>query len=198
MIKRKLSLLLFFLFVFSVCAFAQSGDGVVSNGGTISSDSGGNTHFTSINGGIVFAQPLQTLDYRLDSGILATFEPESDKIEFSNVSTSAFLGALISADIKTTTTTLSITTLRQVAYRVSTGTVPDEYAPYTLVLSSASGYAWSTGTFSIEASTANNFTWGTNYVQWYAQNTEGDWATYTAAVYISTGISASFIKPAPG
>jgi hypothetical protein len=194
MIKTKISLLLFFLFVFSAVAFSQGGvtaDGTLSNGGEIISAAGGNTHFSSINAGLIFSEPLKTLDYRLDAGILARFEPESDNIIFSNVSTSAFVGAPVSADIRT-----DVANLRQVAYRTSTGSAPNDYADYEVIWSSwgiGGGGILSSGTFSVVPS---SFIAGTNFIEWYAQNTDGEIRTFTTAVIANVGVTASFIKPA--
>ncbi|MDR2192642.1 MAG: hypothetical protein LBO62_07185 [Endomicrobium sp.] len=195
MIKTKILVLLFFLFTFSVCAFAQGapqGDAALSNGGTLSENDKYN-HISSINSGIVFADALQTLDYRMDTGILARFEPNSDKIQFSTPTTKVMLGSPISINIET-----SAGNLRQVDYRISTGAVPSDYypdIPYILIWSSASAETnLSSGTFSVVPQFDTTTVY---YVEWYAQNTEGDWRTYTISVEAVAGVIANIIRPLP-
>ena len=180
------------LFMFVVTAMAQGvrGDVALSNGGTMSQN-GNNQHITSVNSGIVFSDTLETLDFRMDTGILAMGNVPSDNIKFSNPVDIIFLGAPVSIDVENLASGAS---LRQVKVRFSTGTIPVDTSTYTLVWSSGmpGGSNVSSGTFSINL----NFTTTTkHYVQWYAQNTNGDWNTFTSAVEVTEGLFARFIKP---
>ena len=166
-------------------------DMAVSNGGTMSQNDK-YQHITSVNSGIVFPDTLETLDFRIDTGILAMGNVPSDNIKFSNPSVSVFQGAPISIDVESLGADL-----RQVKVRYSLDTVPGDTQDYNLAWSSGmpGGSNVSSGTFSYDP----GFTTTTKYyVQWYAQNIDKEWNTFTYAVEVTTGLSAKFTKPLDG
>jgi hypothetical protein len=178
--------------MFCSYSFAQQGDISLSNGAEHSSN-GEYENTTSVNSGIVFTDTITNPDYRLDSGALAAFAVSNNDIVFSSptptensISTTTVIS--VGINIKT-----FHGNLRQVKYRISTGTLPSPDLSFNDV-------SFDTDTIKNEGYfTVPNlhFQPGINYIQWYAQNTtsdEGNIGTFIVRVENSDGY-VTILKP---
>ncbi|MDR1943031.1 MAG: hypothetical protein LBQ04_02810 [Endomicrobium sp.] len=181
---------LFFWLAFPVIAAAEgyTGDISLSNGGQLN-QSANYQHISSVNNGITFAEvPVMTLDNMISMGIIASFWLDNNNISYENMTleNKPFISG---STVPTNTVNIGITfktvsgDIRQIKYAVSQDL--SSLDNYTVVYSS-----WDPGVpvgQSIQISTTTDkLEKGTNYIQWYAQNTN-------AAEGILTGISIIYV-----
>ncbi|MCL2485878.1 MAG: hypothetical protein FWF00_02385 [Endomicrobia bacterium] len=157
------------LISFTGLAFAQEGvmgDISLSNG-SISSSAGNFVNTTSVNSGIVFTETLASRNFRLDSGVLASFVTSNNDITFIDPIPAE--GAVST----TTAVTIGITAItfqgnvEQLGYRISNSLDALATTAYTWVLTEDSG----SDTYTYSAQITSDFQPGVNFLQWFAQNT---------------------------
>lgn len=176
MIKKTLLFfsVLFILFCVSF-SYAQNqnykGDVSISDGNSEAVSSSNNKYkaSTSVNNGIVFTETASTMDYILDTGVLASIAlPPNNDIVFSNqIPSDGSISSSTAVNAGVTVTTFQ-GYLRQVKCRVSHGAVPNSSDPWYEEWDVESE-AVAEKSFSVTVS--SGLKPGANYIEWYAQNT---------------------------
>ncbi|MDR2818051.1 MAG: hypothetical protein LBB37_01245 [Endomicrobium sp.] len=190
--------LLFFWLAFPAIAAAEgyTGDISLSNGGQLN-QSANYHHISSVNNGITFSEvPVMTFDNMISMGVITSFWLYNNDISYENMTleNKPFISG---STVPTNTVNIGITfktasgDIRQIKYAVSQDL--SNLNNYTVVYSS-----WDPGVpvgQSIQISTTTDqLEKGTNYIQWYAQNTAAAEGLLTGIFIIYVTDSDEYIK----
>jgi hypothetical protein len=190
--------LLFFWLAFPAIAAAEgyTGDISLSNGGQLN-QSANYHHISSVNNGITFSEvPVMTFDNMVSMSVVTSFWLDNNDISYENMTleNKPFISG---STVPTNTVNIGITfktasgDIRQIKYAVSQDL--SNLNNYTVVYSS-----WDPGVpvgQSIQISTTTDqLEKGTNYIQWYAQNTAAAEGLLTGIFIIYVTNSDEYIK----
>lgn len=193
---KKIILSLFAVFCCFSIVSAQDTTGNVENlSGSIVNTANTDGRNTIVLGQSVTASE-RDLDYRLDSGILATVMISNPAIIFSDVvpdPNAVSDKTTVDVSIKVET---KVSNIREVGYRIKYNAPPAESDTYTRVYYNAN--ADSSGDQIVTATaTISGLVPGNNYIQWYAQNgidADGNTNTYLIKVE-GVGRQVTILQP---